>query len=827
MSTTINHDTAFLNRFRLLWARKRRVELGQVAVSSLLLALLGLGALAIADYSLELDRSVRVVSLVAVLGAVGLFAINSLWRTVWQWSQPTTAAEIEAAFPQLGQSVRTTVQFGAMQVEQVQSEGVASTLVTALAEQTHQRALPLTIEDIVPTKKLGLIACGLAAGAVLLGGASSVDWQWSNATRRAVLKETPYRQLVVRPGNQAVDEGTGLTIDVALVGRTNREVLLFTRPAGDAEAEWTERKLEPREGEAPAEPRGAEQRSTEGQAAETHGSAGASPSLTDSRPHVAFVAKLDRLTKPVEYRVTAGELESAVFRVEIRRPLRIEEAKIDLTPPSYTGQPTSTSMDLNLSVLQGTVAKFSIQFDKPVKSASLVFAPRKQPRDDDDKNEPEVVPLRPPVADHAPRDEPNGNTLGTTVGVAKETTPGDARLVTRSVTATLSVELTLAEDRNYSIVAEAEDGTSLPENKYRIRVREDQPPQVTIEEPTDAVEVHTLAELLMRVRVRDDYGLSKAGVVFQINNEQEIPLIAQDFETVVAAANEAAATGKVSPTTQAALEKVLPLEVFELTQKDSVMYFGFAEDNRPDKPQRTETEMRFIDIRPFKRTYRVVDPDPGNGMGMNPGLKTLGELIQRQRFALNRTMTIEKRANSGQKPDATTLDELMKFETELAESTRAVAERLDALGIPDTEIFYQAETAMLAAVDSLSVGKWENATLQMRDALKFLIEARDGFEMLIRKNPPDPSKMAALRQFDRLQAQKLRRPKTDKEEARELIRRLEELIGTEATVVSGLEEETKEEEPKTKSQEPKEEKSEGQKSEPQKSEDSDQKAEQN
>ncbi len=823
MSTTLNHDTAFLNRFRLLWARKRRVELGQVAVSSLLLALVGLGALAIADYSLELDRSVRVVSLVAVLGAVGLFAINSLWRTVRQWSQPSTAAEIEAAFPQLGQSVRTTVQFGAMQVGQLQSEGVASTLVTALAEQTHQRALPLTIEDIVPSNRLRSVAGAVGVCFAVLLAAGTFDWQWSTAIQRAVLNEQPYRELTVSPGNQTVDEGAGLQVQAVLSGRTNREVSLFTRVAGDADAEWTERKLEAVKGSGFVPYK-------EGRA---------------MRPFPTFVASLDRLTKPIDYRVTAEELESPVFRVEIRRPLRIEEAKIDLTPPSYTGQPTSTSLDLNLSVLQGTAAKFSIQFDKPVKSASLVLAPRKQPRDDDDKNEPQVVPLKfdrgqapqnseladadsirekrsaPPILNSAVPDPLRATDVGRALlPVANGETGKSARPTLASA------ELTLNEDRNYSIVAEAEDGTSLPENKYRIRVREDQPPQVTIEEPNDAVEVHTLAELLMRIRARDDYGLSKAGVVFQINNEQEVPLIAQDFETVVAAANEAAATGKVSPTTQAALEKVLPLEVFELTQKDSVMYFGFAEDNRPDKPQRTETEFRFIDIRPFKRTYRVVDPDPGNGMGMNPGLKTLGELIQRQRFALNRTMTIEKRANSGQKPDATTLDELMKFETELAESTRAVAERLDALGIPDTEIFYQAETAMLAAVDSLSVGKWENATLQMRDALKFLIEARDGFEMLIRKNPPDPSKMAALRQFDRLQAQKLRRPKTDKEEARELIRRLEELIGTEETVVSGLAE-AKEEEPKTKSQEPKEEKSEGQKSEQQKSEVSDQKSEQN
>ena len=814
MSTTMNRETAFLNRFRSVWARKRRVELGQVAVATLLLALIGLGALAIADYSWELDRSVRVVALGMTLGVVALFAINSFWRTVRRWSQPTTAAEIEAAFPQLGQSVRTTVQFGTMQVEQVRSEGVATTLVTALAEQTHQRALPLTIEDVVPVKKLALIACGLGVAFVLLAGASSVDWEWRNATQRAVLTEQPYRQLKVLPGDETVLEGNGMQIDVALIGRTNREVTLWTRPAGDAEAEWTERKLE----EQGSEVRGqkSEVRAAEQQCGSDQNSEALTSEALTSRPRLTFVAKLDRLTKPVEYRVTAGELESPVYQVSIRRPLRIDEVKIDLTPPSYTGQPTSTSLDANLSVLQGTVAKFVIQFDKPVKSASLVLAPRRQPRDDDDKNEPEVVPLV-LQSDRGQGSEVRGQgseVRGQGSEVRSQSSRAEANLTSAALTSA-SIELTLNEDRNYSIVADAEDGTSLPENKYRIRVREDQPPQVTIESPEDTVEVHTLAELLMRVRVRDDYGLSKAGVVFQINNEQEVPLIAQDFQTVVAAANEAAATdGKISPTTQAALEKVLPLEVFELTQKDSVMYFAFAEDNRPDSPQRTETDMKFIDIRPFKRTYQVIDPDPMPGP-MGQGLKSLEELIQKQRFGLNRTMQIEKRAVAGRKPDATTLDELMAFETELAKNTRETAEGLVLRGVDDVELFFQAETSMLAAVDSLSVGKWENATLQMRDALKFLIEARDRTNEFIRKNP-NPQLLAQLRRFDRLQAQKLRRPKTDKEEARELIRRLEELIGQEATVVSGLEDE----EPRTKDQEPKEEKA-----EPQKSEVSDQKSE--
>jgi hypothetical protein len=96
---------------------------------------------------------------------------------------------------------------------------------------------------------------------------------------------------------------------------------------------------------------------------------------------------------------------------------------------------------------------------------------------------------------------------------------------------------------------------------------------------------------------------------------------------------------------------------------------------------------------------------------------------------------------------------------------------------------------MLAAVDSLSVGKWTNATLQMKDALKALIEQRNRTQLAIEKNP-DPTRLAAAREFDRTQAQKLRRPKTDKEEARELIQRLKDLIEKESTVADGLEAES-------------------------------------
>jgi len=84
--------------------------------------------------------------------------------------------------------------------------------------------------------------------------------------------------------------------------------------------------------------------------------------------------------------------------------------------------------------------------------------------------------------------------------------------------------------------------------------------------------------------------------MFEVNNEEEYPLLAKDF---LEATEELKKTGKLSPETRASLEKVLPLEHFELAQTDSVMYYAFAEDNKPEMAQRTQTDLRFIDIRPF------------------------------------------------------------------------------------------------------------------------------------------------------------------------------------------------------------------------------------
>lgn len=742
-------NSIFLKRFQSLWMRRRRVEIEQAVAWTALAGVLLFCLLAALDYALELRLATRTVFLFCAAASVLAVGGRSAWRAWRRGSRPTTASELEETFPELGQSVRTTVEFGEKSEEAIRSQGVKGTLVSALAQQTDDRTRPLELDVVVPTRRLWAVTAAVALVTAIVASLSSADWQWRTAAGRVLLQDQPYRSLQVQPGSITVDEGSPAEIAVSLIGRTDRDVMLLTRSSEKPDAEWTEQSLEP------VDPDSSDKPATTNVAAKD----GNTPD--SALPRANYLARFDRMTEPLEYRVVAGEVASDSFRIDIRRPVRIQQISVSLAPPEYTRLPATTVTDGNFSGLDGTLASMQIAFDKPVRSVSIVFAAKKSGNAAEPPAEPETVVLSLQPAEGGP---PNPST---------------------SLIA--ATDFPLVEDRNYSIVAEAEDGTRLPDNKYRIRVRHDQAPQVSFESPSDGVEVHSLAELPMRVRVNDDYGLTKAGVIFQVNNEQEIPLLAEDFAAVVEAAKEVAETGALSPKTQSTLERLLPLEHFGLTQKDSVMYFAFAEDNLPGSPQRTETDMRFIDIRPFKRQYQVFDPDPNDGgMGMGgPGLKSLEQLIQMQRFGLNRTLQIEKKAKVGRTPDPTTLDQLMEFETDLASNVRATAQGLEARGFDDTQLFYQAEAAILQAVDSLSVAKWENATLQMRDALKSLIEQRDRTIEAIRKNP-DPARLAQLRAFDRQQAQKLRRPKTDKEEARELIGRLEALISQESAVSTSV-----------------------------------------
>ena len=121
----------FLARFDRVWASLRRYQIRQGGAWSLLAATFGLMALVAADYRLELSWSVRAAGLAALsIVVVAVLATRVVVPLRW-WTKPRTAAEIESRFPQLGQRIRTVVQYAGLPAERIDSEGVTPSLVGA------------------------------------------------------------------------------------------------------------------------------------------------------------------------------------------------------------------------------------------------------------------------------------------------------------------------------------------------------------------------------------------------------------------------------------------------------------------------------------------------------------------------------------------------------------------------------------------------------------------------------------------------------------------------------------------------------------------------
>lgn len=723
MASGIDFPT-FYDRFEDLRRRLRRYLGWQTLTVLAICSLLGFLSIASLDYRFEMPWIVRATSLGITAGAGLLLAGWLLIAGMRRWTHYRTASAIEHRFPELGQRVRTTVEYRGRSVEQLKSAGVAPGLVRALETEAAVSTLPLPLENLIPVTRLIALTAFAAIIVGFMGSASLWNGEWQTAIRRALLVDEPFTRLSVATGDSIVDKGTGLNLKATLHGRPRDTVVLMTRPKNRDGGTWDQQTFATKDAE------------------------------LNSAGDWVYESLIPNITEPFEFQWVAGPERSQPYRVDVRFPLQIVSMSIGITPPEYTGLPTAMQMDGNLNVLEGSEATFVIELDGVPATARIVMKPTSKSKDDG--LEPETI---------TPRIE-------------------GSKIV---------FEKSLVNDVSWNVEATSGHGISLAENSFRIRVRKDQAPTVYFEEPSESLDVHSLAEILMRIRARDDFGLIRAGIVFQINNDEEHTLFAEDYQQ---AADELNSTGRLSPRTSAALERTLPLEHFKLIQKDAITYYAFAEDNRPGQTQRTETELRFIDIRPFKITYRQPPPrEPGDTPPeQRPRRATFEELIGRQRTALNRTLAM-KRART---PDLSGLDRLMKFEGEIAELTHDLGRFLQAQGerfqiqalLENADLLFQAERAMLDSVDSMSVGKYDVAMLQEKDAVRFLIESRDRLTVILERGDNPDGLRQAINDFFRQQQTKLRnKPKLTKdqqEKAKELLERLAQLAGQQAVVAAQL-----------------------------------------
>ncbi|PAY21547.1 hypothetical protein CKO51_00310 [Rhodopirellula sp. SM50] len=441
---------------------------------------------------------------------------------------------------------------------------------------------------------------------------------------------------------------------------------------------------------------------------------------TDDR-RKSFRTNLGKATWPIEYQFVSSGQSTSIHRIDVQPLIETERIEITVQPPEYTGLQSRVFSKPDLTVLERSQVTVTIELNHPLQQAVLETGPR-------------TSQLSP-----TPLDSPQDRTRW-------------------------SFSLPADHTVRWRFSGSGTDGTPMEPVAGRLGIRRDAAPSISWREPNDEIRVHTLAEVPLGAQVSDDYGIIESGIAFQLGGDDEYVLTDWTTES-----DAEASTTSPAERTRLLLAELLPLESFDLSERDYIAYYAYAVDNRPWGNHRSESEVRYIDIRPLRQFYQEIDPPGGNDGAGSRVLVRLDEIIRRERFVINRTRKLV-RGGTDMAAQLGTIDRLVENQSELADLTRFLAEFFISRGNDDVEALNQAEAAMLQAADSLAAGSLDLALVQEEEALRSLAEARRTLEIVLTKRM-SLSQQQALRRLARQLQQKLRRdpPETERQLADSLI----------------------------------------------------------
>ena len=386
------------------------------------------------------------------LGAA-IFTVVRGWPRL---DRQQVAAAVEHQYPELGQQVGRP---SSMPSPDQRPRRRLPGMVKALLRQTADRTTGLDFQRAVPWSVLRMSLILLAVGLVPLALGLLFQPDLRTAVLRTLLVPASYTTLKVEPGEATIRAGEDLIVNVTLKGRPVPAVRWFYRQAGESQS-WRIGEL--------ARP-------------------GASGQKTNQGPLVGSLAgHLEDCRSDLEYYVTAGELESPIYRVRVIQPLTITrfEATVEasfLHPPAGRG----------------------VSRRQPPRHRRIACAIHDRPE-----------PRAPARA---------GLALGSLDDPSRPTIPLEIQ------GARLAGSLpTVTADQSYEIVAEAADGVSLDPARYRIQVQPDEPPTVRFVRPDEELAVIPTAEVPIEVQAGDDFGLARIGIAYRVGKGAEESLLLQE-----------------------------------------------------------------------------------------------------------------------------------------------------------------------------------------------------------------------------------------------------------------------------------------------------------
>ena len=276
-----------------------------------------------------------------------------VFRARSRFNRSQAAAEIEAHFPELGQRLRTVVDYVAPGAEGFPA---APGLLKALGRDTDHRSAGLDFQALVPWARFERRAIALFFAAAVATFALFASPGLRTASLRMLLFPVHYTDLKVEPGDVTLAAGDELKLSINLTGRAVDSVRWFHKNTSDRD--WTAVRL-----------------------------GGNGDKETPARPLVGSLSTgLKNCQADLDYRVVAGELESPVFHVKVIHPLRLEGIEAAITPPAYTRRSPQVVKEGSFKAIEGSTVRLAVTLDHSPASASLVLA-------SNDGTGPQALPL--------------------------------------------------------------------------------------------------------------------------------------------------------------------------------------------------------------------------------------------------------------------------------------------------------------------------------------------------------------------------------------------------------------------------------------------------
>lgn len=312
--------------------------------------------------------------------------------------------------------------------------------------------------------------------------------------------------------------------------------------------------------------------------------------LTKALDDPVFGGTVPEVNEDFSYRVEFAGQRTKEFSVKVFEHPKLERADAKLQFPAYTQLPEKTIEDTRrISAVEGSTLHYTLQLNKPVKSARLV--PRRNG---------EIVPL-------------------TTDDTKPFATLANFPLV---ASATYALELVDADGRTNKVSAQ-----------FVLDALKNRVPELKLLSPRGDQRVSALQEIHFEAEAWDDFGLRGYGIAYSLGGAE--PTLLQLGEGVPAKEKRQ-------------FSHLLRLEELGAAPDQLVAWFVWADDVGPDgELRRNASDMYFAEVRPFEEIFRQGESGGEEEGGQPPGgqqsgAQQMGKLAELQKQIINATWKLRR-----------------------------------------------------------------------------------------------------------------------------------------------------------------------------------------